>query len=150
MVLYQLPMVPWDATNRRWGRESTKLFGMLNLPWQVFEKKTFTKIEANAGMAERLVRYLAIKEALQEEIKDTLEGNNQSYSEWCAQTDNEKNNNKVKLTVTYYMGWQKRSSGRRYDSSSGHAFIIGARSKGIIGMVLYSKACRKCDAVDKR
>ena len=45
---------------------------MLNLPWQGFEKKNLTKIEANAGMAERLVRYLAIEEALQEEIKDTL------------------------------------------------------------------------------
>ena len=48
------------------------------------------------------------------------------------------------------MGWQKRSSGRRYDSSSGHAFIIGERRKGIIRMVLYSKACQKCDAEDKR
>ena len=48
------------------------------------------------------------------------------------------------------MGWQKRSSGRRYDSSSGHAFIIGARSKGIIRMVLYSKACRKCDSTENR
>ena len=42
--------------------------------------------------------------------------------------------------VTYDMGWQKRSSWRRYDSSSGHAFIIGASIKGIIRMVLYSKA----------
>ena len=62
----------------------------------------------------------------------------------------EKNNNKVKLTVTYDMGWQKISSGRRYDSSSGHAFIIGVRSKGIIRMVLYLKAFRKCDAAEKR
>ena len=52
--------------------------------------------------------------------------------------------------MTYEMGWQKRSSGRRYDSSSGHAFSVGKRSKGIIGMVPYSKACRKCDAADKR
>ena len=101
-------------------------------------------------MAERLERDLAFDEALQEKIKDTLEVNNQSYVDWCAQTDKEKNNNKVKLTVTYDMGWQKRSSGRRYDSSSGHAFIVGERIKGIIGMVLYSKACRTCDAVDKR
>ena len=66
------------------GRELTKLLGMLNLPWQVFEKKTFSKIEARAGMAERLVRDLAIEQALQEEIKDTLEVNNQSYVDWCA------------------------------------------------------------------
>ena len=34
---------------------------MLNLPWQGFEKKNFTKIKAHAGMAERLVRDLAIE-----------------------------------------------------------------------------------------
>ena len=65
---------------------------MLNLPWQGFEKKTFTEIEAHAGMAERLVRDLAIEEALQEEIKGKLEHNNQSYGEWCAQTYKGKNN----------------------------------------------------------
>ena len=41
-------------------------------------------------MAKPIVRYLAVEEALQEEIKDTLEHNNQSYGEWCAQTDKEK------------------------------------------------------------
>ena len=35
-------------------------------------KKTFTKIEAYAGMEKRLVRDLAIEEDLQDEIKDTL------------------------------------------------------------------------------
>ena len=48
------------------------------------------------------------------------------------------------------MGWQKRSSGRRYDSSIGYALIIEARIKGIIVMVLYSKSFRKCDAAEKR
>ena len=51
-----------------------------------------TKIEVHARMAERLVRDLAIEEALQEEIKNTLEHNNQSYGEWCAQMDKGKNN----------------------------------------------------------
>ena len=101
-------------------------------------------------MAEQLVRYLATEEALQNEIKDTLEHNNHSYVDWCALSDKEKNNNKVKLTVTYDMGWKKRSSGRRYDSSSGHAFIIGGRSKGIIEIVLYFKAFSKCDTTEKR
>ena len=44
-------------------------------------------------MAGQMVRDLAIEEALQEEIKDTLEHNNQSYGEWCAQTDEGQNNN---------------------------------------------------------
>ena len=57
---------------------------MLNIPWQGFEKKTFSKMEVHADMDERLVRDLVIEEALQEEIKDTLEHNNQSYGEQCA------------------------------------------------------------------
>ena len=61
-----------------------------------------------------------------------------------------KKNNKVKLTVTYDMVWQKRSYGRIYESYIGNALINGERIKGIIGMVLYSKACRKCDAAEKR
>ena len=48
------------------------------------------------------------------------------------------------------MGWQKRSSSRIYDSYSGHTFIIGERRNGIIGMVLYYKACRKCDSAENR
>ena len=92
----------WYSINFQWvfgmqligggGRESTKLFGMLNVPWQGFEKKTFTKIEAYAGMSEPLVRDLAMEEALQKEIKYTLEHNNKSYGEWCAQKDKKKNN----------------------------------------------------------
>ena len=101
-------------------------------------------------MAEQLVRYLAIEEALHDEIKYTLEHNNHSYVYWCALSDKENNNNKVKLTVTYDMGWQKISYGRRYDSTSGHALFIDEESKGIIGMVLYSKACRKYDAAENR
>ena len=70
---------------------------------------------------------------LQDEIKDTLEHNYQSYVYWCALSDKVGNNNKVKLTVRYDMGWQKRSSGRRYESSIGNTFIIGGISKGIFG-----------------
>ena len=47
------------------------------------------------------------------------------------------------------MGWQKRSSGRRYHSYIGHAFIIGRRSKTIIGMVLYYNVFSKFDVVEK-
>ena len=51
-------------------------------------------------MAKRLVRDLAIEGAIQEETKDTLEHNNQSYGEWCAQTDEGKNNTSFS---THYM-----------------------------------------------
>ena len=60
-----------DANNQSWGGGgSKKLLGMLNPHWKGFEKKTFTKIEVHAGMSKRMVRDLAIEEALQEEIKN--------------------------------------------------------------------------------
>ena len=72
---------------RSGGRDSTKLLWMLNLPWKGFDKKIFTKIEAHVGMAQQLVRDLAIEEALQEEIEHTPEHNSQSYGDWCALSD---------------------------------------------------------------
>ena len=47
------------------------------------------------------------------------------------------------------MGWNKRSSGNRYDSNSGHAFIIGALSGKVICMRVYSKTCRICQYANK-
>ena len=48
------------------------------------------------------------------------------------------------------MGWQKRLSGRRHESTIGQVFIISGIPKYLIGAVLYLKACQKCDAADKR
>ena len=71
---------------------------MLNPIWRVFEKKNFTKIKEYAGMAKPMVIDLAVEEAFQGEIKDTLEHNNLSYDEWYAQTDKEKNNTSFSWT----------------------------------------------------
>ena len=72
MVLYQLSMGIQDSTNWRWGERINKALGNSESTLARIRGKTFTKIEENAGIAERLVRDLAIEEALQEEIKDTL------------------------------------------------------------------------------
>ena len=66
---------------------------VFNPPWKGFEKKTFTQIKVTAGMTKPMVRDLAIEKDPHEDIKDTLEHNNQSYDEWCAQTEQVKNNN---------------------------------------------------------
>ena len=42
------------------------------------------------------------------------------------------------------MGWQKRSSGRRYDSHSGHAALVGKYTRKPIAVALLSKFCRVC------
>ena len=51
---------------------------------------------------------------------------------------------KVGIIVSFDMGWQKRSTGRVYDSLSGHGFIIGVRTKNVIGFGLRKKGCSIC------
>jgi hypothetical protein len=48
------------------------------------------------------------------------------------------------LTIGYNMGWQKRSSGHRYDSHDGHAFPMGFLTKMPIGCAIMNKHCRIC------
>lgn len=49
------------------------------------------------------------------------------------------------LAVSLDSGWQKRSSGSRYDSNSSHCLIVGGVSKRVLGFKVYSKVCAKCD-----
>ena len=47
------------------------------------------------------------------------------------------------------MGWQKRSTGKIYDSLSGHAFTIGATTGKVIGFMVKSKSCSKCKTANR-
>ena len=47
------------------------------------------------------------------------------------------------------MGWNKRSSGNRYDSHSGHALMIGCLSKKIVGAIVSSNMCRVCSLAEE-
>lgn len=59
-------------------------------------------------------------------------------------------NDQIGIRVAYDMGWQKKSSGNRYDSLSGHCFLFGLDNKKIIGMKVYSKVCSVCDSKKNR
>ena len=52
---------------------------------------------------------------------------------------------KVGIVVSTDMGWQKRSSGNRYDSPSGHILFIGARTKSVVNFKVFSTNCATCD-----
>ena len=43
------------------------------------------------------------------------------------------------IVASYYMGWNKISTGRVYDSSSGHAFMIGCHSGNVISFGVLAK-----------
>ena len=96
-------MVFRDAAHRRAGDRIKKSLG--NAESTLAGTRFFTKIEAYEGMAERLVRYLAIEEDLHDEIKDTIEHNTQSYVKWCALSDKGK---KTRLNLPLHMMWAER------------------------------------------
>jgi DNA polymerase III epsilon subunit-like protein len=50
----------------------------------------------------------------------------------------------IPLTLKYDMGWQKRSSGRAYNSLSGIGSMIGHNTGKIVGYGLRCKTCRVC------
>ena len=56
----------WDANNRRGAEKINKALGDAESTVEGIRKKTFPNIEAEAGMAERPVRDLAIEQAIQE------------------------------------------------------------------------------------
>ena len=99
------------------------------------------------GRVIRDVTKKEIRRALEEEVRLTLEqeGRGDEYEKW----ERGEEITRVKLTGSFDMGWNKRSSGNRYDSNSGHAFIIGALSGKVICMRVYSKTCRICQYANK-
>ena len=80
--------------------------------------------------------------SLQEKVRKTSEAQDTNYDEWNIQQELEKFI--VKLTVSYDVGWQKRSSGNKFDSLSSHAFMIGSRTRKITNCVVNSKMCATC------
>jgi len=46
--------------------------------------------------------------------------------------------------ASFNMGWQVRSSGGKYGSSTGHGLLIGALSTKVLDSVVYNKKCAVC------
>ena len=54
------------------------------------------------------------------------------------------------LVASVDMGWQKRSSGRKYDSPSGHMFLVGSITNKVIDFDLKCVSCSICDHAKKK
>jgi hypothetical protein len=91
-----------------------------------------------------------LRDNLMEEVRLTYDegiDNGFVYEDWKTALTNgvaEYNASRPFVRVGMDMGWQKRSSGRKYDSNSGHAFLVGTRTRKPIARCLKSKFCRIC------
>jgi hypothetical protein len=50
----------------------------------------------------------------------------------------------TRLEASFDMGWQVRSSGGKYGSSTGHSLLIGAPSKKVLDSAVFNKKCGLC------
>ena len=125
------------------GSDLSDFLSLLDIPnCASFGNNAFNKIESCIGRNLRSCGIEAMEEALKEEVRLTNIANGVDHDEWLKIPINQRP--QVLLTVSFDMGWQKRSSGNRYDSLSGHAFMIGARTKNIIQCNVSSKLCMTC------
>ena len=51
---------------------------------------------------------------------------------------------KTLLTVSYDMGWQRRSTGRKYNSLSGFGALVGNNGNKVLSFGVMQKDCRMC------
>ena len=110
-----------------------------------FSKQQFTRIENLVGKHIRDIAEQSMKDMLEEEINMTVEAKWLDYEIF-----KKDKSSKVGLTVSYDMGWSKRSSGNRYDSLSGHCFFVGSKTRKIVKGLVTSKKCKTCSLAEAK
>ena len=80
--------------------------------------------------------------ALQKEIELSAKAGQGSYT-------TEEHGTLPSLTFSTDAGWQKRSSGRRYDSASGVVHMVGVRTQKICASRLTINKCSICEKKEK-
>ena len=115
-----------------------QLLSFIDLPnCKTFDSTFFNNIELTVGSTLRKVSSKSMKEAIKEEVELTL-------ADEIKQSKYEIGDLLAMISILLDMGWDKLSSGDRYDSLSGHALVIGCFLNKILNVVVSSKMCRQC------
>ena len=132
------------------GVEAQRLLGFLGIANLTSMAKTsFGRIEKKVAGAIKKVTDAALELNLMEEVRLSMRQDiDFDFAAWKNAYVNETEAFPVsaypRLTVSMDMGWQKRSSGRRYDSASGHACLVGLHTRKPIMMSVKITFCRVC------
>ena len=115
-----------------------QLLSFMDIPnAKSIHQRFFKNIETTIVKHLRKIAVKSMDEGIDEEVRLTV-NDEKKYNEYKNKTLN------VALTVSFDMGWGKRSSGNRYDSISGHALKIGVLSDKILTAAVSSKMCIIC------
>jgi hypothetical protein len=132
------------------GTETGRLIGMLDLPNLSIAKTAFPLLESE--LSKYIIPYTEelLEKNLIEEVRLYSEKEAFDFERWVHHHDSKSSLIEKDLlpllTIAYDMAWQKRSSGHRYDSHSGHAIPVGILTNLPIGVAVLNKHCRICSA----
>jgi len=117
----------------------TTILATLGIRSGIGNNRIWKVIQDRVGVAEQAVKEEVLAENRVRAIQAALA--------FGATRDND---GRVGLTCSLDGGWQKRSSGRTYNSNSGHNLLVDCRTKLILDCVVYSKICSLCRRRSKK
>ncbi|VDI69790.1 Hypothetical predicted protein, partial [Mytilus galloprovincialis] len=82
------------------------------------------------------LEHAVLEEIAEKSMKEWTEKEKSMMTKECSGNED--------ITVAVDAGWQKRGSGRSYDSLTGHCSMIGTRTGMILDYSLRSRTCRVC------
>jgi hypothetical protein len=133
--------------------EAARILGLLGLPNDTtMETRSFNIIEDRLSMKIQEVTKEILEENLAEEVRLAMEqsavNDHNDFELWKQLINNKQvrlsEGRYPRVTCSFDMGWQQRSSGHRYNSQSGHALLVGSLTRKPIALELKSKRCNYC------
>ena len=138
------------------GKEAERFLGLLGLHNSTsMEKRSFSIIESRLSPVIKELDDEILLENLHAAVKIYYDGAFQGgvplHELWLEQVENPESNILAEedypdIGVSADMAWQKRSSGHRYDSNSGHATLVEWKTRKVVEVDIRSKICNVCKA----
>jgi hypothetical protein len=123
------------------GGHASTLAAFLDLPFPNKWGRQFNVLEDYMYEVIQRVKNSSQSMAVEEEILETVNDQDRSITQNKLEDDLPLH----RIEASFDMGWQVRSSGGKYGSRTGHALLIGARTKKVLDSVVYNKKCNTCD-----
>jgi len=128
------------------GEHAAVMAAFLDLPEPHKWRRQFKVVEKLLSPMMEEIKQNCQEDAAEKEVQLTLNATENVVEQTLLQQDLPL----YRVRASFDMGWQVRSSGGKYGSTSGHAFLIGALSKKILDSVIYTKRCAICSGHESR
>jgi hypothetical protein len=128
------------------GEHAATLAAFLELSDPQKWSRQFAVLDRHLHLPAEAVKLQSQQQAAEEEVAHTLGDERYIVPQHFLLQDLPVHN----VEASFDMGWQVRSSGGKYGSSTGHALLIGARSRKVLDSVIFNKKCGVCTKHKKR